>query len=507
MKRIVTLALAAGLLFGAVSGAGAVDFKAKGQWIVGFGLVDSAFATKARGERTEDADADKFAALQRLRLQMDAVASESLSGTVYFEIGDTIWGKADAGGALGADGRVVEVKSAYIDWVVPNTELKFRMGIQGVGLPNVAGGSAVFDNDVAGVTAHYKFNDALGLTAVWMRPYNDNYAALKKNQDGLLDNVDVFALTLPVTLQNGFSLTPWVAAGMLGKNSLVENDGDKLLIPANDLSYGLLPYQMDEDGLDKINRSRRPYDTVFFAGLPMAFTGLDPWNFELDINYGYSQGIGSAEAFDSKHKIARRADSRREGWLAKALVEYKMDWGTPGLFGWYGSGDDGDVKNGSERMPTLSPSGNFTSFMGDGPERGWSISGANTGYDLMLTYAGTWGLGAQLKDMSFLEGLSHTFRAAYWRGSNSPSMARYYDVAAASEHRGTTSGFYLTTNDYLLEFNLDSTYQIYDNLTATLELGYIVNGIDKGTWNPDWRNDSLSKSDAYKAALIFNYSF
>lgn len=30
--------------------------------------------------------------MQLVRLQLDAVASESLSGTVYFEIGDTMWG-------------------------------------------------------------------------------------------------------------------------------------------------------------------------------------------------------------------------------------------------------------------------------------------------------------------------------------------------------------------------------------------------------------------------------
>ena len=59
----------------------------------------------------------------------------------------------------------------------------------------------------------------------------------------------------------------------------------------------------------------------------------------------------------------RRGDTQREGWLVKALVEYKMDWGTPGIFGWYASGDDGNVKNGSERMPTVSGCGNFMSFM------------------------------------------------------------------------------------------------------------------------------------------------
>ncbi len=64
--------------------------------------------------------------------------------------------------------------------------------------------------------------------------------------------------------------------------------------------------------------------------------------------------------------IVRRESTQRQGWLAKALVEYKFEWGVPGIFGWYASGDDGNVKNGSERLPSIAGAGNFTSFIGDG---------------------------------------------------------------------------------------------------------------------------------------------
>lgn len=46
------------------------------------------------------------------------------------------------------------------------------MGIQGVELPNKAGGSAVMSTDAAGVTVSYKFNETVGLTALWVRPFN-----------------------------------------------------------------------------------------------------------------------------------------------------------------------------------------------------------------------------------------------------------------------------------------------------------------------------------------------
>ena len=183
MKKLMTLALAAGMLLGAATGASAIDFKAKGQWLMGFAAGDGSFVshTNQKGESKKAVDQDDaFSAMQRLRLQLDAVASEALSGTVYFEIGDTTWGQNSSGGALGADQKIVELKNAYIDWMVPNTDLKFRMGIQNIAMPNVAGGSAVLDDDVAGIVANYQFNENVGLTAFWARPFNDNW----RNVDG-----------------------------------------------------------------------------------------------------------------------------------------------------------------------------------------------------------------------------------------------------------------------------------------------------------------------------------
>ena len=162
MKRICTLVLAAGLLFGAATGASAIDFKAKGQWLMGFGVGDANpiknFRDANTGKSSKFNSDDDFQAAQRLRLQLDAVASEALSGTVYFEIGTSQWGKASNGAALGADGtNQIKLKRAYLDWIVPDTDAKVRMGIQGVALPNVAGGSAVLDADAAGITVNYKF--------------------------------------------------------------------------------------------------------------------------------------------------------------------------------------------------------------------------------------------------------------------------------------------------------------------------------------------------------------
>ena len=519
MKKLMTLALAAGMLLGAATGASAIDFKAKGQWLMGFAAGDGSFTShqkdnKASNHNRATDTSDAFSAMQRVRLQLDAVASEALSGTVYFEIGDTTWGRNATGGALGADQNVVELKNAYIDWMVPNTALKFRMGIQTITMPNVAGGSAVLDDDVAGIVASYQFNENVGLTAVWARPFNDNWAGdgstsghwRQDGRNGYLDNVDMFALMVPLTF-DGVKVTPWAMYGMIGANAWDAMDAGWDGSNGNFPQYTMRPYPYAYNWANQLGNvgdinTSKAYGAAFWAGLPIALTLWDPLNIEVDINYGYIESMGRFDVQQMNSRDWRRGDTKREGWLVKALVEYKLDWGTPGIFGWYSSGDDGNVKNGSERMPTLSGCGNFMSFMGDG-NYGW---GDGRLYDKNLTYAGTWGIGLRIHDMSFVEDLKHSFRVAYWGGTNSPAMAKYVGSSWGWDN-GTGEGPYLTTNDGLLEFNLVNSYQIYENLEANLELGYIVNMVDDDTWKRSYRNDSYKKQDAWKAQLIFAYSF
>ena len=510
MKRICTLILAAGLVFGAATGASAIDFKAKGQWLMGFGVGNSALASKVsdNGAKRKFDTEDTFDAQQRVRLQLDAVASEALSGTVYFEIGTQKWGQSSTGGALGADGNnQVRVKNAYIDWAIPQTDAKVRMGIQGLALPNtVAGGSAVMDTDVAAVVASYKFNENVGLTAFWARPFNDNFDGRDtrynndNNDQNYLDNMDLFGLMLPLTF-DGFSTTPWVMYGMKGKNTLTDYSAPQWQSRDGNPPYTLMPFpaaSMVNNG-NALGGTSKAYGSMFWAGLPMALTMFDPFNFELDINYGYVEGMGRYSVQKGQSGEFVRGSTQRQGWLAKALVEYKMDWATPGLFGWYATGDDNSVKNGSERMPSLVPTGNFTSYMGDG-NMGWLRQ------DYGVDYAGTWGIGAQLKDMSFLEDLKHTFRIAYWGGTNSTSMVKYMSSAYAwTEGMGTVP--YMTTRDGLVEFNLVNSYKIYQNLEMNLELDYLVNCMDNSTWKKSQTPSSFSKQDMWKAQVTFAYSF
>ena len=509
MKKLMTLALAAAMMLGAATGANAIDFKAKGQWIMSFDygqhgdFRSNQDGRPGYGKKNED----EFEARQRVRLQLDAVASEALSGTVFFEIGDQVWGDNDSGGALGADSNnVVELKRAYIDWMVPQTDLKVRMGIQGLALPSfTTNASQIIDDDVAAITLNYQFNENVGLTAFWARPYNDNggYKSQWADRDygSYMDNMDMFAVLLPLSF-DGVKVTPWVMYAAMGPGMFGGLDNKGAVLGGNAAGRATAGMVSGFKGSDW-NDS---YGNAFWAGVTGEVTYWDPFRIAWDVNYG------SASYTDQK--------MNREGWLASLLLEYKLDWGTPGLYGWYSTGDDNNPRNGSERMPVVSANGNnqFSNFAFNG-----NPYIAREGI-LGSTMVGTWGIGARLKDVSFLEDLKHTLRVNFMGGTNAPKMAKYvrdgYAEFAREHKRGTEIAYdlgaydpmYLTTEDYALEVGLTNTYKMYDNFTVMLDAAYIAMWLDdsRSTWGKNPGRGALKGDgvyDAWNVNLSFVYSF
>ena len=511
MKKLMTLALAAAMMMGVATGANAIDFKAKGQWIMDFNygmhgnFGDSKAAANSGYSRNGNHE-DEFEATQRVRLQLDAVASEALSGTVFFEIGDQVWGDNDNGGALGADGKVVELKRAYIDWMVPQTDLKVRMGIQGIALPSfTTNASQIMDDDVAAISLNYQFNENVGLTAFWARPYNDNSGYKWDGKDAgyqnYMDNMDMFAVLLPLTF-DGVKVTPWVMYAAMGPGMFNEwNNGTTKFNGGNAwgrASAGMVSGFKGTDPLDT-------YGNAFWAGVTGEVTYWDPFRIAWDVNYG------SASYADQK--------MNREGWLASLLLEYKLDWGTPGLYGWYSTGDDSNPRNGSERMPVVSANGNndFSNFAFNG-----NPYIAREGV-LGTNMTGTWGIGARLKDMSFLEDLKHTLRVNFMGGTNAPKMAKYirdygnpyakHGVSDVARYATAYDPMYLTTDDTALEIGLTNTYKMYDNFTVMLDASYVALWLEdsRSVWgkNPG-RGAFLGGDgvyDAWNVNLSFVYSF
>ena len=476
MKRIVTLLLAAGLVLGAAAGSQAADIKAKGNWTFTWQLGDQTFA-KHSGK-------DNFTAKQRLRTQIDVIASESLKGVLFLEMGDQNWGKSNDGASLGTDGKIIKVRYSYVDWVIPQTDAKVRMGLQNFSLPGFISNSPILGGgaaDGAGITLSGQFTENVGASLFWLRAENDNNGEYRGNPSS--NAMDFVGLTVPMTF-DGVKVTPWAMYGFVGRDSFenagASGDQKKLL-------QGLLPLGVSNKTLTGNSLTDRHGD-AWWAGFTTELKVLDPFRFALDATYGR---VDLGEGLSTKGK---KIDVKREGWIVSALAEYKMESVTPGLTAWYSSGDDANVNNGSERLPTINPDVKVTSYGFDGTNFCRAQQVLGTSVD------GTFGIVAHLKDISFFEDLSHTLRVAFYRGTNNTENVRQKMITKPSET--VSSMYYMTTADKAWEANVDSEYKIYKNLSLFLELGYIRMDLDSNVWK-----DYESKKNNFKGAVCVLYSF
>jgi hypothetical protein len=139
-----------------------------------------------------------------------------------------------------------------------------------------------------------------------------------------------------------------------------------------------------------------------------------------------------------------------------------------------------------------------------------SISQYSDVGDIGGTGTGTWGIGIQLANASFIKDLSHTLRFAYYRGTNDPDVVRRNadgGLGLAPKYRD--DGLYLTTKDSVFEINFDHQYKIYENLTAALELGWLHLKSDADVWGNTNMTGGEGKTgtNAWKTQLLFTYAF
>lgn len=507
MKKTALLVLAAAISLSAASSADAVDFKAKGVWLAGFQYGQNGNFTRG-GHTGYDPSEDEFEARSRVRLQIDAVASENLMGQVYFEIGKSIWGKAgtssQGGAALGADETIVKVKRAFLDWTVPNTSIKVRMGIQGLALPYMAlDGPTVFQSDVAAVSVNIPVSEHVGVTAFWARPYNDNYTG--DGDTNFMDNMDMGAVTIPLTF-DGFRVTPWGMFAAIGPNTFRNENGylSKGINGANGnyTRSGLLPLRAD---VLSHNEKLTSYATAWWGGVSGEITYWNPFRIAWDFMYG-------AVSYDD-------ASLNRQGWLGALLVEYNFDWGALGLYGWYSSGDDSDTGNGSERLPTVSNDAGVPFFSGSfsGP----NLNGLERDRVIGSNLVGTWGVGLRLKNFSFIDRLRHTLHVSLLGGTNNPGILKEYhkktgEWMTPNNPNGQLvnsigrDNLYLTTRDTALEVGLLNELKIYENLTLNIEMGYVRLWLDMSddVWGQSLTGGThRDLRDAWNVSTLFIYSF
>jgi len=493
-KFALLLVLMAALIMGSVTSASAADIKAYGDWTIEADLNSSWDFLKKGNNLNED---KTFNIAQRVRTGFQFIANENLKGVLETVIGSANWGNGAfgigagravstaAGGAAAGNGNVM-LRKGYVDFKWPGTKVNFLVGFQSLSLPSaVGGGSPVLDDHFAAAAAVVPITDGLSLVGGFGRLYDSNgsYNTTASALSGSHNAGDVAFLIANIDMFKGFSIKPWAAYASLG--SQVAYDGTNY-VGATATSGFMAANSSNQEGV-----------RAYWGGAAFTMTAFDPFKVMADFNYGKATWNNPA---------ANGSTGGRQGFLADIAVDYTgLKMMTPSVFFAYSSGENGNSTEGngkSERMPVV---GNPQTYaLGSFWLQGGDAINANinTTSDTM----GYWALGMSLKDIKLIDKLSHTVHLIYFKGTNDADYLKENN-AGANVTNASYSKF-LTTKDSLWEVDVNSKYQIYDELSLGLELGYINADFDKNTWgavNSDYKN--YGSQDAYKASLIVNYSF
>lgn len=521
MKKLVTLLLAAGLVFSAAQPASAVDWKPFGSAEFSFEFPTN-FGTFEPGVTNTFMSADDFTDnfgtttyhpkhnrfVQRFILGVDIVASESLSAHFDVIAGFFTWGgpatspsplvpAVATGGTLGSRASNIVMRQAYLDWVIPNTQVKVRMGQQAWTIPAFATGTAQpFGNEFgSGIQVTAPLSKNVSINLGWLRAGSESRRGNAATAAAYTDDVaDMFSLIVPVKL-DGFNFTPWGTVALLGKNSAWAIAGSGVTIKtgpvldaasAASVAAGNGPITPTASPTSTAYTVARGNSTAWWLGVGGELLAFDPFRFAFD--FSYSNLAADHDYMD------------RGGWFLGASAEYKTRYGVPTIKAWYASGDDDDIMNGSERplsMGGFSQSGALAYFAASANPIATYMEGGNA--------AGTWGVGLQWNRLSLMPKLFHNFRVTYIGGTNDKDMVIYANPRLAQG--------YLTTKDSAIEFDIDTVYSIYANLAAVLELNYIIADLDGKNWarNPGMTGipagGEAKFSDAWRVAVVFKYNF
>ncbi len=514
MKKLMTLLLAAGMLVSTSTGASAVELKVSGDFDVVFErnshvrdyINQNHYSNGSIG--FPSVQAGKFNAKQRMRVALDFVVSEQLSGRLELQVGGAnnkgVWGAGnhttlsdlDKWGM--SDQPNVAARFAYIDWMVPNTNASVRMGFAPGVLPSATLMNPVLAQDGIGqVAVNIPVNDWATVNIAWLRPAASNAVGNVNPEKGAGKNVDLFSVKVPMRF-DGVNFIPWAVLGSIGGNvDLVSNvygtgQGSFDFRPSPFAILGSIANGYGGHNPQNLNRGWAPRDGfAWWLGAALTVTKYDPFTFAVDAFYS---------SLNNKH-----AQNRRAGWFVGASAAYKTQYGVPTLKVWYASGDDKSVTNGSERPLTIGGAfnpGATTTFLG---RYGVATSMA------LATPAGTWGISGQWNQASFMENLFHSLRVTYVQGTNSNRMLKNLAVGTGGLVKSFPTG-YMSTADSLIEIDFDTTYNIYKNLAAMLEIGYVITDFstrqrDSQRVGSVLRDPSYKYTNGWRVALNFKYTF
>ncbi|WP_428559366.1 MAG: outer membrane homotrimeric porin [Solidesulfovibrio sp. DCME] len=483
MKRLMPLLLLCLLLACAATAQGATevrmagDFRAYGVFFENHNWT----SWNATGSQTEET----FETWQRWRLRTDFVANEAVKFRLGTRVNDTPWGYGTYTAANPA--VAIEVYQAYLAFKWPGCDVDITAGLQPFSMPESplfydspvfatkggAGDGAT--NSFAGFVVRTPLVAGTLDTMFGFARLVDVNRTYDPTTTQVGDELDTYFLTLPITL-NGFKFTPWGLAAVMGKASAsaVTSIRNGMVSGGSFVGTGFVNNQ----------------NAYWWGGASATVTAADPLKFYADLMYG--QGAAND-----------RERNRRQGWFVDAGLEYTgLDWGTPQAGFWWSTGEDSSLNNGSQRIPSIQ------NYFGLGNTFLNSTGQELSKNNMNVNSIGAWGLTGSIKNISFLERLSHrlTFTATW--GNNSPAGLRKAVAASGGNGKYLTMGNDLAIGESVLGANCDSKYMLYENLAFIVETGWAhYNNPNGSIWNSSTRRFTAMVHDAWMASFGFKYTF
>lgn len=336
MKKYLVL-LGAALLVMAVASPSMAQFKSWGHMEIATMWIEKQdFNTggyNADGTaKAPDKDANYRRIAERFRFYLQYGDPKTVRAVIGFEADSNNWGESRQGGpsetyqyslsntmgVYGTDQAVLEIKHAFIEFVVPHTPLTLTAGLQWFGY----GGRLFQSKDAPGLTLTANFAPHK-IQAFWWRERDDAYLTYNVN--------DTYGLSWAMT-QKLFN----VGAFFAYKNDLYTGHNPSVKLTAQTTAVG--PYTPTTPGA-----TASTYIPVFYS-TPVASeyddhpwwlgvnAGFRPGNWDFSANFIYNGG---------KRDYVTGTDPDYKGWIADASASYKIGPGMSAtLEGFYSTGND-----------------------------------------------------------------------------------------------------------------------------------------------------------------------
>ncbi len=440
MKRIISLALSL-----SVCAACLMPAKAEAVNITANGVFTARGNYFANDNFTESSY-DPYNIGSNLMLGFNLAVSPNLYGVFLLRNLDATWG-ATNGTEIRSNGwQGDSTFGMFLGYVQYNSDFAKLA----VGQLNTEKGSYTFGNalnntlPMAGVQVGFELNSNANLDLAFYRPSTTTVSNFIVAEGGAINLLEA---SLPLNFDD-FKIRPYASYMHIGENNKIPMGS-----PMMDIAAGVFgsSYYTNPAGTKALTGKTDAY----VAGFSAMVNPMDYLTLSFDAQYGASKTYNDLDY------------ANRAGFIIGANATYNLTFANLGLIAWYGSGDDDDATNGSERAVVFATTAPNMVAKLAGPFAGdllfdSDITIMDPSASGVTQLPGTMGATLAVSNMTFTDKLYHSAWVNYTAGTSSSAISN------------ATSGLYtiMTTEDSVMQFGLANWYIVNPNLNFAFEVAY-----------------------------------